>query len=71
MWEIWVTFAQIFSDQFCQSIFRKNNLVILAYYFEATTKSNCVRFTNCGCWEMEENVGEGGKVWGTLAKQTI
>ena len=49
------------SYQFCHSIFSEDNL--LAYYFEATTKSNCMRFTNCGCWEIWENVGEGGKVW--------
>ena len=59
------------SDQFCQSIFSEDNLSFLAYYFKATTKSNCMRFTNCGCWEMWENVGDGGKVWGSLAKQTI
>ena len=60
-----------FSDEFCQSMFREDNSAVFAYYFEATTKSNCMRFTNCGCWEMWENVGEGGKVWGSLAKQTI
>ena len=54
--KIWGTFAQKFSDQFCQPIIRENNLVILAYYFEATTKSNCIRFTNCGCWEMWKTV---------------
>ena len=30
-----------------------------------------MRFTNWGRWEMWENVGEGGKVWESLAKQTI
>ena len=60
-----------FSDVFCQSIFSKDNLAFLAYYFEATTKSNCMRFNNCGCWEMWENAGKGEKVWGSLAKQTI
>ena len=40
------------SDQFCQSIFSEDNLAILAYYFEVTTKSKCMRFTNCGCWKM-------------------
>ena len=59
------------SDQFCQSIFSEDKLAFLAYYFEVTTKNKCMRFTNCGCWEMWENVGEGGKVWGALAKQTI
>ena len=59
------------SDQFCQSIFSEDNLAFLAYYFEATTKSNCMRFTNCGCWEMWENVEEGGEVWESLAKETI
>ena len=59
------------SDQFCQSIFSVDNLAFLTYYYEATTKSNCMRFTNCGCWEMWENVGEGEKVWESLAKQTI
>ena len=59
------------SYQFCQSIFSEDNLSFLAIYFEATKKSNCMRFTNCGCWEMWENVEEGGKVWGSLAKQTI
>ena len=59
------------SDQFCQSIFSEDNLAFLAYYFEATTKSNCKRFTNCGIWQMCENDGEGGKVWESLAKQTI
>ena len=62
MWEIWGTFAQKVSNQFCQSIFSEDNLSFLAYYCEATTKSNCMRFTNCGWWEMGENVGEGGKV---------
>ena len=70
MREIWGTFAQKVSDQFCQSIFSEDNLAFIAYYFEATTNSNCMRFTNCGCWKMWENVGEGGKVWGSLAKQT-
>ena len=60
-----------FSDQFCQSIFSEDNLAFLTNYFEATTKSNSMRITNCGCWEMWENVGEFGKVWGSLAKQTI
>ena len=60
-----------FSDHFDQTIFSENNLAFLAYYFEAKTNSNCMRFTNYGCWEMWENVAEGGKVWGSLAKQTI
>ena len=60
-----------FSEQFCQSIFSEDNLAFLTYYFEATTKSNCMRITNCECWQIWENVGEGGKVWGSLAKQTI
>ena len=47
--EIWGACAQKVSDQFCQSIFSEDNLAFLAYYFEATTKSNCMRFTNCGC----------------------
>ena len=59
------------SDQFCQSILSEDNLAILAYYFEVTTKSKCMRFTNCGCWEMWENVGEGEKVWGSVANQAI
>ena len=59
------------SDHFCLSIFSEDNLACLAYYFEVTTKSICMHFTNCGCWEMWENVGEGGKVWGSLGKQTI
>ena len=71
MREIWGTFAQKVSDQFCQSIFRENNVAFLAYYFEANRNSNCMRFTNCGSLEIWENVGEGGKVWGSLAKQTI
>ena len=69
--EIWGTIAQKVNDPFCKSIFSEYKLAILAYYFEAPTKSNCMRFTNCGSWEMWENVGEGGKVWGSLAKQTI
>ena len=64
-------FAKTFSNQFCQSIFSEDNLAFLAYYFEATTKSKCMRFTNSGGWEICENAGEGGKVWGSLAKQTI
>ena len=60
-----------FSDQLCQSIFSEDNLAFLAYYFDVTTKSKCMRFANCGCWEMWENVGECGKVWESLAKQTI
>ena len=59
------------SDQFCQSIFSEDNLAFLAYYFEVSTKSKGMRFTNCGYWEMWENVEEGGKVWGSLSKQTI
>ena len=59
------------SDQFCQSIFSEDNLAFFAYYFEVTTKSKCMHFTNCWCWEMWEIVEEGGKVWGSLAKQTI
>ena len=35
--EIWGTFAQKVSDQFCQSIFGEENLAILTYYFEVTT----------------------------------
>ena len=62
--EIWGTFDQKVSDKFCQSIFSVNNLSSLAYYFEATTKSSCMRFTNCGCWKMWENDGEDAKVWG-------
>ena len=71
IWEGMGNVCLKFSNQFCQSIFSDENLGFLAYYFEATTKSNCMRFTNGGCWEMRENVGEGGKVWGSLAKQTI
>ena len=71
MREIWGTFAQKVIYQFCQSMFREDNFAFLAYYFEATTNSNCMRFTNCGGWEMWKNVGEGGKVWGSLAKQII
>ena len=59
------------ANQFCQSIFGEDYLAFLTYYFEVRTKSSCMRFTNCGCWEMWENVGEGGKVWESLAKQTI
>ena len=59
------------SHQFCQSIFSEDNLAFLAYYCEVTTKNICMRFTNSGFWEMWENVGEGGKVWGSLAKQAI
>ena len=59
------------SDQFCQSIFSEDNFAFLGYYFEATTKSNCMRFTNYGCWEVWENAGEDGKVRESLAKQTI
>ena len=69
--EIWGTFAQTVSDKFCRSIFSEDNLSFLAHYFEATTKRNCMRFTNCGYWKMWENVGEGGMVWESLAKQTI
>ena len=68
MWGKWGVFAEKVSDQFCQSIFSEDKLALLAHYFEATTKSNCTRFTNCGCWKMWENVGEGGKVWESLAK---
>ena len=46
--EIWRTFAEKVSHQFCQLIFSKNNSAFLAFYFEATKKSNCMRFTNCG-----------------------
>ena len=49
------------SDQFCQSIFSEHNLAFLAFYFEATTNSSCMRFANCGSWEIWENIGEGGK----------
>ena len=42
------------SDQFYQSILSEDNLAFLAYYFEVTTKSKCMRFKNCGCWEMWE-----------------
>ena len=71
MWGDMVTFAQKVSDQFCLSIFSEDNLAFLAYYFEAKTNSSCKCFTNCGWWEMRENVGESGKVWGTLAMQTV
>ena len=71
MREIWGTLAQKVSDQFCLSIFSEDNIAFLVYYFEATANSNCMRFTNSECWVMWENVGEGGKVWGSLAKQTI
>ena len=67
---IWGTFAQKVSDQFFQLIFSEDNLAFLADCFEAKN-SSCMRFTNCGSWEIWENVGEGGKVWGSLAKQTI
>ena len=60
--EIWGTFAQKVIDQFCQSIFSDDNLAFLAYYFEVASKSKCMRFTNCGCLEMWENVEEGGMV---------
>ena len=71
MWGSMGNFALKFSEQFCQSIFSEDNLPFLANYFEATKNSNCMRFTNCGSWEIWENVGEGKNVWGTLAKQTI
>ena len=70
MWGKWGVFAEKVSDQFCQSIFSDDNLALLAHYFEATRKDNCMRFINCGCWEMCQNVGEGGKVRGSLAKET-
>ena len=63
-------FSQI-SDQFCPSIFSVDYLAFLAYYFEVRTKSKFMRFTNCGCCEMWEIVGEDQKVWESLAKQTI
>ena len=59
------------SDQFWLSIYSENNLEFLAYYFEATTKSNWMHFVKCGCWVMWENDEEGGTVWGSLAMQTI
>ena len=57
-------FSQKVSDQFCQSIFSEDNFAFLAYYFEAPTKRNCMRFTNCGYWEIWDNVGEDGKSGG-------
>ena len=69
--EIWGMFAQKVSDQFCQSIFSEDKLALLDYYFGATAKSNCMRFSNCGYWEMWENGEEGGKVRVSPAKQTI
>ena len=71
MWEDMRTVAQKVSDQFSQSIFSENNLALVAYYFEVTTKNKFMRFNNCECWEMWENVGKGRKVWRSLAKQTI
>ena len=64
-------FAQNLATNFVSQYSASDNLAFLAYYFEVTTKSKCMRSTNCGCWEMRKNVGEGGKVWGSLAKQTI
>ena len=64
--EKWGTIVQKVSDQFGQSIFSEDNLAFLAYNFEATTNSNCMRFNNCGSWEIWEKVGEGGKVWESL-----
>ena len=64
-------FSQKVSDQFCQSIFSEDNLAFLAWYFEATTKCNCMLFTNFVSWVMCVTVDEGGEVWGSLAKQTI
>ena len=55
--KMWGDMGNVFSkisDQFCQSIFSEDNLAFLAYYFEVTTKSTCMRFSNCGCWEMWE-----------------
>ena len=63
-------FSQNVCDQFCQSIFSEDNLAFLVNYFEATTKCNCMLFTNFVSWEMWVN-GEGGEVWRSLAKQTI
>ena len=60
-----------FATNFISQYSARDNLAFLAYYFEARSKSNCMRFTNCGSLEIWENVGEGGKVWGSLAKQTI
>ena len=71
MWGDMGNVCSKFSDEFCQAIFSEDNSAFLAYYFEATEKNNCLRFTSCGCWEMWENVREGGKVWGSLAKQNI
>ena len=50
------------SDPFFQSIFSEDNLAVLANYFEVATKTKCMHFTDCGCLQMWENVGECGKV---------
>ena len=71
MREIWGTFAQKVSEPFSQAIFSDDSIAFLAYNFEVTTKNKCMRFTNCWCWEMCENVAEGEKVWESLGKQTI
>ena len=52
-----------FSDQFCQSIFSEDNLALLAFYFEVTTKANaCVLSTvGVGRWgQMLEKVERCG-----------
>ena len=57
--EIWGTFAQKVSDQFCQSIFSDDDLTFLAYYFEATTKAIACALPTVGvgrCGKMSEKV---------------
>ena len=51
------------SDQFCQSIFSEDNLAFLAYYFDATTKSNWCVLPTVGvgrCGKMLEKVERCG-----------
>ena len=61
--EIWGTFAQKVSDQFCQAIFSEDKLAFVAYYFEATTKSNACVVLTVGvgrCGKMLEKVERCG-----------
>ena len=56
-------------DQVCQRIIINRKLSLSVNYFEVTIKSISSRSSNCGLWDMWENVDKCGQIWEILSKQ--
>ena len=62
--EIWRTFAEKVSDQFCQTIFSEDHLAYLAYYLKQQEKAIACVLSTMGvgrCGKMLEKVERCGE----------